>query len=134
MPSVLDANAWIGFLRGTSRKLRDRIAAAPPTEVFVCSVVLAELYRGALRGRDPDRERAVVDDLLRPYRSLPFDDDAAFHHAHIRVHLDRLGTPIGPYDLLIAAIARSRGLTVVTHNTGEFNRVPGLAVEDWEAD
>ena len=63
---------------------------------------------------------------------LPFDKAAANVHAQIRVHLERLGQVIGPYDLLIAAIALANNLTLVTHNTNEFSRVPGLVIEDWE--
>jgi tRNA(fMet)-specific endonuclease VapC len=73
-----------------------------------------------------------VEPLLRPYHSLPFDDIAADAHAGIRHHLETLGTPIGPYDLQIAAIATTNGCTLVTHNTSEFGRVPGLLLEDWE--
>ena len=64
--------------------------------------------------------------------SLPFDDAAASVYAIIRAHLESAGTPIGPYDLQIAAIALANGLTLVTHNTREFSRVPGLLLEDWE--
>ena len=77
--------------------------------------------------------RAKVEAILQPYVSLPFDDAAADVHAQIRRHHESLGTPIGPYDLQIAAIALVNGCTVVTHNTNEFSRVPGLALEDWEA-
>jgi tRNA(fMet)-specific endonuclease VapC len=64
---------------------------------------------------------------------LPFDDEAAVVHAAIRRHLEAAGTPIGPYDSQIAAIALVHGLTVVTHNTAEFARVPELKLEDWES-
>ena len=70
---------------------------------------------------------------MQPYLSLPFDDAAADVHARVRRHLESLGAPIGPYDLLIAAIALANGCTLVTHNTNEFSRVPGLSLEDWEA-
>jgi len=63
---------------------------------------------------------------------LPFEDAAAEKYAKARAHLAALGTPIGPNDLLIATIALAHGLIVVTHNTAEFGRVPGLSIEDWE--
>ena len=63
---------------------------------------------------------------------MPFDDRAADHDALLRATLERAGTPIGPNDLLIAAIAVANDLTLVTHNTGEFSRVPGLRLEDWQ--
>jgi tRNA(fMet)-specific endonuclease VapC len=95
-------------------------------------VVLAELYRGALRSSNPAATRAVVDTFAAPYVILPFDQAAADVHSRIRVHLERLGQLIGPYDHMIAAIALAHGCTLVTHNTKEFSRVPGLTLEDWE--
>jgi tRNA(fMet)-specific endonuclease VapC len=80
----------------------------------------------------PDQNRAKVAAFLRPYRSLPFDDEAALIQAQIRHELEKAGTPIGPYDLQIAAIALANGQTLVTHNTNEFSRVPCLPIEDWE--
>jgi tRNA(fMet)-specific endonuclease VapC len=85
-----------------------------------------------LRSAKPTENRAKADAFLAPYLSLPFDDAAADVHATIRHHLETLGTPIGPHDLQIAAIARLHGFTLVTHNTAEFSRVPGLLLEDWE--
>ena len=72
-------------------------------------------------------------DFLLPYLSPPFDDAATAAYATIRADLERIGTPIGGNDLMIAAIAMTAGLTVVTHNCREFGRVAGLQAEDWEA-
>jgi tRNA(fMet)-specific endonuclease VapC len=93
---------------------------------------MAELYLGCLRSAKPVDNRARINALLQPYMSLPFDDAAAEHFVVIRHHLESFGTPIGPYDLQIAAIALSNGCTLVSHNTREFSRVPGLLLEDWE--
>jgi tRNA(fMet)-specific endonuclease VapC len=68
-----------------------------------------------------------------PFASLPFDDACAEQYGQIRNELESDGTPIGPNDLLISAVARAHGLTLVTHNVGEFSRVIGLRLEDWEA-
>jgi tRNA(fMet)-specific endonuclease VapC len=75
----------------------------------------------------------VVEAFLAPMSSLPFDDTAADRYATIRSTLERQGMRIGAYDLQIAAIAVVQGLTLVTHNTQEFSRVPDLLIEDWEA-
>ncbi len=91
-----------------------------------------ELIYGILRSAKPAANRAKMDAFIKPLDSLPFNDTAAEVHARIRVHLESLGTPIGPYDLQIASIALVHQLTVVTHNVAEFGRVPGLTVEDWE--
>jgi tRNA(fMet)-specific endonuclease VapC len=97
---------------------------------FPCPWSWNDLF--ALRSTNPAANRAKVDGFVSPYLSLPFDDAAASVHAQIRHHLETTGTPIGPYDLQIAAIALVHGSTLVTHNTKEFSRVPGLLFEDWE--
>jgi len=73
-----------------------------------------------------------VTQLRQQVISLPFDDSAAEEYGKLRAHLATVGTPIGPNDLMIAAIALAHRLIVVTHNTVEFSRVPGLLVEDWQ--
>ena len=132
MTWLLDTNACIRYLNGRAPLLRARIDAATPAEIAVCSVVKAELFSGAARSNNPAAARAKQERFLSPFVSFPFDDAAADAYAEIRSQLEALGTPIGPNDLLIAAIARSRGVTLVTHNTTEFGRIPGLALEDWE--
>ena len=130
---LLDSNAWISFLRRPQSPVAPRLHARRPDEVRVCSVVVAELYYGCLRSAKPAANRTKVEAMLAPYASLPFDDAAAHQFIAIRHHLERLGTPIGPYDLQIAGIALVNGCTLVTHNTAEFGRVPALLLEDWEA-
>jgi tRNA(fMet)-specific endonuclease VapC len=132
MSYLLDSNVCIQYMRGKNLLVRQRLSARPLQEIRLCSVVKAELYLGVLRSAKPSANRAKVDAFVAPYLSLAFDDAAADVQAQIRHHLETLGTPIGPYDLQIAAIALVVGCTLVTHNTGEFNRVPGLLLEDWE--
>ena len=129
---LLDSNAWITFLRKPGSLVVPRLKAKRRDEIRVCSVVVAELYYGCLCSAKPVANRAKTDALIGPYASLPFDLAAADRFATIRRHLEKLGTPIGPYDLQIAAIALANACTLVTHNTAEFSRVPGLLLEDWE--
>jgi len=129
---LLDTNACIAHLRGVG-KVAQRLRSLVPADVAVCSIVRSELMFGAARSRDPVRERGVVEAFLAPMSSLPFDDAAADRYATIRSTLERQGMRIGAYDLQIAAIALSQGLTLVTHNTQEFSRVADLLFEDWEA-
>lgn len=129
---LLDTNVCVQYLRGKSVLVRQRLAARSTHEVRLCSVVLSELYVGALRSAEPAKNRVDVDQFATLFASLPFDDSAADVYARIRHHLESQGTPIGPYDLQIAAIALANGCTLVTHNTTEFSRVPGLLLEDWE--
>jgi tRNA(fMet)-specific endonuclease VapC len=130
---LLDTNVCVQYLRGKNARVRQRLASWPAHDVHLCSVVLSELYLGVLRSVDPLKNRAEVDQFAAPFASLPFDDAAADVCSRIRHHLESQGIPIGPYDMQIAAIALVNGCTVVTHNTNEFTRVPGLSLEDWEA-
>ena len=100
----------------------------------MCSVVKLELRYGALRSESVEKNLERQAEFLNRFVSLPFDDAAHDHAAKIRAELNRNGTPIGPYDLLIAAIALTHDLIVVTHNTREFSRVKHLKFEDWEID
>ena len=129
---LLDTNAWVQFLRTGNSPVVQRIHAHQPGELRVCTVVAAELYFGCAKSAKPADSRAKVEAVLAPYVCLPFDLVAADLFSQIRYHLELQGTPIGPYDIQIAAIARANGFTLVTHNTAEFSRVPGLVVEDWE--
>jgi tRNA(fMet)-specific endonuclease VapC len=103
-------------------------------ELAISSITLAELWYGI------EKSARRVENLVRLQRFvsrlhvLAFDDIAAQHYGSIRAALTRTGTPIGGNDMLIAAHARARGLTIVTNNRREFDRVPGLMVEDWTQD
>ena len=108
-----------------------RLKQEPAKEVAICAVVEAELYHGSTKYGAPERRRAALEGFLAPYRSLAFDSSCVPHYARIRDQLERASHVIGGNDLMIAAIALAHGLTVVTHNCGEFERVPGLQVEDW---
>lgn len=131
MAWLLDTNVWIHYLKDDSPPIRARIASTDEDDLQVCSVVKAELLHGALRYRVPARRRTLIYETLEPYVSLPFDDIAAEYYGRIRFDLERQGQVIGPNDLLIAAICLAHDCTLVTSNTAEFSRVPGLKCEDW---
>jgi tRNA(fMet)-specific endonuclease VapC len=133
MTYLLDTNTCVEFLRrGQGTPVAARIAAQPGGEVVLCSVVVAELLYGPERSNNPAKTRSQVEGFVLGYGSLPFDNASASRYATIRHALTTTGRNIGPNDLMIAAIALAHGLTVVTHNTNEFVRVPGLALEDWQ--
>jgi tRNA(fMet)-specific endonuclease VapC len=134
MTYVLDSNACIGWLRQSQPKLVARIKQERPTDSVICAVVVGELIYGAERAGAAHRanNRTRVEQLRQQFVSVPFDDSAAEEYGKVRAQLAGLGTPIGPNDLMIAAIALANGLTLVTHNTAEFSRVPGLPIEDWQ--
>ncbi len=127
---LLDTNFCIHVLRNRAPALRERFNAEVET-MCLSDVVLYELLYGAERSADPARVRRDVERFAGRLAVLPFDSEAAAHTAEIRADLLRRGRVIGPYDLMIAGHARSRGLVVVTGNVGEFQRVQGLRCEDW---
>jgi tRNA(fMet)-specific endonuclease VapC len=130
---LLDSNTCIRFLNGRSASIERQLAAAKPLNVKLCSVVKAELLYGASRSNNTLAARTKLESFFAPYESFPFDDLAAVEYGRLRGTLAVAGTPIGPNDLMIAAIALSRQLTLVTHNTREFSRVAGLLIADWES-
>lgn len=126
---ALDTNTLSYFMRGEGR-VAERLAATPPQQVALPAIVVYEINFGLRRaGR-----RAQLDGfarMLQTTKVLDFDAETADHAARIRLQLETAGTPIGPTDLLIAAIARRHGHILVTHNLREFARVPELEFEDW---
>ncbi len=100
--------------------------------MYLCSVVKSELLFGAYKSGKPDKNLLKINQFFESFISLPFDDTSANIYGKRRTALEKNGTPIGPNDLLIASIALSYDLILVTHNTREFKRVPGLNIEDWE--
>lgn len=134
MTYLLDTNACIGWLRQNQPKLVERIEQHQPSELVICSVVVGELRYGIERSDLAHRANTElrVAQLRRQFVSLPFDDAATEEYGRIRAYLANFGNPIGGNDMQIAAIARTVGLTLVTHDTVEFCRVPGLLIEDWQ--
>lgn len=130
MRYLLDANAVIALLTDMTSPIARRLRRHAPRDIGVSAVVIHELYYGAYKSQRIEQNVGRVDGLQFPV--LEFDQDDARHAGEIRAQLASMGTPIGPYyDVLIAGQARARELTLVTHNTTEFTRVPGLMVEDW---
>ena len=127
---LLDTNLCIRVLRDRPAGLRGRFNAEADS-LCISDVVLYELMFGAEKSARPVQNRTDVERFAARLSVLPFDSAAAAHTADIRATLERQGTPIGSYDVMIAGSARSRGLTVVTGNLREFNRVDGLRSEDW---
>jgi tRNA(fMet)-specific endonuclease VapC len=126
---LLDTDTCIWLLRRREQVV-ERVRSESPDDLALASMTLAELYFGALRSSDPESAGAGIELLLRaPIQVIPFDQGAAAEHASIRLAL--LATPIGERDLVIASTAAANQLTIVTGNTREFRRVPGLSVESW---
>jgi tRNA(fMet)-specific endonuclease VapC len=133
MKFLLDTNSCIIYLRGKNLALKQRLEFYRQ-EVAVCSVVKAELFYGSMKSANPEKNLSLQSEFLAQFISFPFDDIAADLFGTIRSQLESKGTPIGSYDLQIAAIALAHHLTLVTHNIREFSRVEGLHWEDWETE
>jgi tRNA(fMet)-specific endonuclease VapC len=134
VPYLLDTNCCVNYLRGGENSgLGGRFALIPESEIRLCSIVVGELLYGALRSKKKEETLQSVREFCSRFASHAFDDPAAEQYAALRAHLAAAGTPIGPNDLMIAAVALAGGLTLVTHNTREFSRVPGLRLEDWQS-
>ncbi|UCC50941.1 MAG: type II toxin-antitoxin system VapC family toxin [Anaerolineaceae bacterium] len=129
---LLDTNACIAVLNGSSPPLVARLQQHNPVDILLCSVVKAELIYGAYHSSQAADNLRLLDRFFEPFASLPFDDDCCDAYGRIRSDLARIGTPIGPNDLLIAATAVANDVTLVTANSREFGRVAGLSIENWE--
>jgi tRNA(fMet)-specific endonuclease VapC len=127
---MLDTNTLSALIKNPRGTLVERIAELDTDTLCTSIVVACELRYGAQR-RGSAALHARVEEMLSNLLVLGLDGQADQHYADIRCALEKVGTPIGSHDLFIAAHARSQGLTLVTHNLREFQRVPGLLVEDW---
>lgn len=128
---LLDTNAVIALIGRKSDRLVGRVLDSPQGSIGLPSIVAYELYFGAQKSAKVQHNLETLRLLMADFPILDFDQNDAFVAGEIRSALAAKGTPIGPYDVLIAGQAKARGLTLVTNNVGEFNRVENLQVEDW---
>ena len=129
---LLDTNIVSNAMRNPQGAVRRKLDEIDEAEICLSVIVLCELRYG-VRKRNSDKLAAHLEEILSAVDVLPLSIEMDSHYAEIRTVLERAGTPIGPNDLLIAAHARALDLTLVTDNTEEFQRVPGLRVENWLA-
>lgn len=132
MKYLLDTNVCIRYINGRSPNVRNKLASVPRANVCVSIITVAELYYGSAKSQSPQKSRQKQQEFLQPIQTVLFDEQAAVLYGEVRSHLSRQGTPIGANDLLIASTALAHQLTLITHNVREFERVPGLSLEDWE--
>lgn len=127
---MLDTNICIFTIKHKPQHVREAFKARHG-QLCVSTVTLMELVYGAEKSSNPTRNLADVEGFAARLEVLKYDQDAAAHTGQLRAELAKAGTPIGPYDHMIAGHARSQGLILATNNLREFDRVPGLRVEDW---
>lgn len=130
---MLDTNMCIYLIRRRSPEALRRFEGFEVGEVGVSVITVSELRYGVEKSGRPEQNRGALEQFLLSLEVMSFDLDATASYGRIRATLEWRGTPIGPLDTLIAAHALSLGVTLVTNNTREFERVPGLQTEDWTA-
>jgi len=128
---LLDTNAVSQLIRRPDGQVAQRVAELEPGSFAISVIVAVELRYGAER-RGSLRLTRQLEAVLSAMDVLPLEEPVDRHYGEIRSELEGSGQPIGFNDLLIAAHARALGLTLVTNNVGEFRRVSGLSVEDWQ--
>ena len=127
---LLDTNICIYVITKKPRAVLERFRQEAPGSIALSSISAAELAYGVSKsGSDRNKEALAL--FLSPLTLLPFDESVIWHYGLIRARLEKRGTPIGPMDTMIAAHALSKGLTLVTNNVREFERVPDLRLENW---
>ena len=131
MRYMLDTNIVAYAKNNRPEVVYERMSRFDPEDLCVSVITLAELEYGVFNSSTPERNQLALTLFLANIEVVPFNDDAAVEYGRIRADLKRKGTPIGANDLMIAAHAKSLGVTLVTNNTREFERVEGLMLEDW---
>ncbi|QIB50145.1 tRNA(fMet)-specific endonuclease VapC [Pseudomonas sp. OIL-1] len=127
---MLDTNICIFTIKNRPQSVREAFTQHHG-QMCISTITLMELIYGAEKSSNPERNLAVIEGFATRLEVLSYDQAAAAHTGQLRAELTKAGTPIGPYDQMIAGHARSQGLIVVTNNRREFERVPGLRIEDW---
>lgn len=131
MRFLLDTNICIYIIKRKPQPVIERFNTLQPSDVGISSITVAELEYGACKSQKPDQNKAALQQFLIPLEILVFDQQAAQVYGTIRADLERLGQVIGSLDILIAAQAKSEGITLVTNNIREFSRIPNLHLENW---
>ena len=131
MSYFLDTNICIYYLKGTFPALKNKMLSHNPAIIRIPALVKAELLYGARKSIREEENMEKITRFLFPFAIAPFDDKAAEAYAELRRQLEQEGSPVGPNDMVIAAIVLANNGTLVTHNTREFSRIKNLPLEDW---
>ncbi len=128
---LLDTNICIYIIKKHSPEILKRFRKHSPQDVAISTITLFELQYGVEKSQYRQRSEDALAKFLLPLNLIDLDHLAAVEAAAIRAQLEKKGISIGPYDLLIAGLARSRDMTLVTNNIKEFKRIVGLRLENW---
>ena len=128
---LLDTNICIYFMKNQNTLLSQKVLLHKPSELFLSTITVFKLEYGVEKSNWVKENREKLAMFLAPFNILPFTTDDAIIAGKLRAYLQKQGTPIGPYDIQIAAQALSKNYTLISHNVKEFKRVPNLKLEDW---
>lgn len=128
---LLDTNICIYAINGRHPRLTKKLLSVHPSEILVSSITVGEMEYGAAKSHWGERTRQIMHAFLANYDTLPFTEQDAALFGAFRAQLEAAGITIGVLDVMIAAQGVANNLTVVTHNTREFIRIPGIKLEDW---
>ncbi len=128
----LDSDICIHLMRGNLPVTYDLMRQSDPRLFAIPAVVEGELRTGARKSQHPEENKLLLERFLAPYESIPYDRACSIAYGEIRAVLESQGCTIGPNDLMIASTAVAHQATLVTGNTREFKRVPGLCIETWD--
>jgi tRNA(fMet)-specific endonuclease VapC len=128
---MLDTNICIYLIKRQPRKVIDKFQEIALGEIAISSVTVAEMMYGVAKSQHQDKNKVALESFLAPLEIVDFGFKAAQYFGIVRAHLEKIGAPIGAYDLMIAAHALSLGLMLITNNEREFQRIPDLIVENW---
>ncbi|MCX6570727.1 MAG: type II toxin-antitoxin system VapC family toxin [Candidatus Aminicenantes bacterium] len=131
MRFMLDTDSCIALIKRKPNSILRRLTSLSPGEAGISAISLAELRYGVAKSAQQEKNGLALDEFLLPLEVADFDEPTAESYGMVRAALEKAGTPIGPLDTQIGAHALSLGATLITHNSREFRRIPGLAVEDW---
>ena len=131
MRYMLDTSICIYLIKRQPREVIGKFQGIAPGEIVISSVTVAEMMYGVAKSQHKDKNKSALEAFLAPLEIVDFDFKAAQHYGIVRTNLEKMGTPIGAYDLMIAAHVLSLGLVLVTNHEREFQRIPELIVENW---
>ena len=128
---MLDTNICMYIIKQKPQNIIERFRQTQVSEIGISSITLSELEYGVMKSAKPEQNKLALAQFVAPIEISAYDDVAAQHYGKIRARLERQGTPIGSFDMLIAAHALSINSVLITNNESEFKRVSNLKIENW---
>jgi tRNA(fMet)-specific endonuclease VapC len=128
---MLDTNICIYIIKHKPKAVIERFLKTELSHIGLSSITMSELTYGVHKSATPEQNQIALAQFLAPLEIWPYGDEAAHHYGSLSAYLEKMGTPIGSLDTLIAAHALSIPCSLVTNNTKEFSRVPGLRLDNW---